>query len=219
MSDALIIFIVLIYVFSVIIFSMLLYYNKLVSSRTCRNMIHLLTGLSIFSLFYVSNKYFLLLISVLMTVLLFMSGKKTPILKHLYSAIAEKEEGPYLQGPLLYGFSITILITYSIITGNNIIPVASALVMIISDPVASFIGKRYGRHKIFLSYTGTVRSVEGSIAMLASNIIILSIFFSSNWTIVIISFFITIAELVSVSKADDLILPLTTVILLTNSYM
>lgn len=214
MNDLMLVLLVIFYVSLVVGVSLLLYYKKLIKGATARNLIHLLSGLSIISIFYSENKIYLLITSLLITIILFFSRKNTPVLKYLYKAIAEKDEKVFLQGPFLYGVSLTLLMLFSIITNNNLIPLASALVMIISDPFASFIGRNWGKHKVFLSYTGTVRTIEGSLAMLLSNILILSLLYTFNPLIIIISFFITIAELVSVSKWDDLVLPLVTLILL-----
>jgi phytol kinase len=136
------------------------------------------------------------------------------LLKHVFHSINEEQEKTYLQGPAFYGLSITYLIFFSIITGNNVIPLASALVLIISDPLAALVGKRYGKN-VFL-ILGNNRTVEGSLAMLLSNSIIISLFFGFGVKAIAISFIITIIELISPSKIDDFTLPLSASLLLIN---
>lgn len=213
-NDSILIGIVFSYVSVIVAISLLLYYKKVIKGRIARNVIHLFSGFAIISLFYADNPYYLLIPSSIITLVLFLARKKTPVLKYLYGAIADKNEKTYLQGPVFYSISLNLLIIFSIITGNKIIPLASTLVMTISDPIAAIVGKKYGKHKIYLSYTRTVRSVEGSIAMFVSNILILSVLFNFQSEIIIISFFIAVSELVSISNWDDLILPIVSTILL-----
>jgi dolichol kinase len=191
-----------------------LYKKNKISKRTARTIIHFFSGLSIISLFFAQNKWLYLIASGLITLIVFISRKSTPVLKHVFQSINEEQEKNYLQGPVLYGVSITYLILFSIITGNNIIPLASSLVLIISDPLASIVGKKFGKNVFLL--LNTDRTVEGSLAMLVSNSLIISVFFGFGLKALALSFIITIVELISPSKIDDFTLPFSASILLIN---
>lgn len=201
---------VILYVVGVVVVSLILYYKKLISGATARNIIHLFSGLSIISLYFADNKYFLLILSLLFTLLLFCSRKKTPILNKLFNAIVEKEEKRlgYLEGPTVYALAISILILFSIITKNNVIPLVSTLVLVLSDPIASIIGKKYGKLKI------GKRTAEGFFAMFISTLIIILIFYNFSMNVILISLSIAIVELISPSKMDDITVPASTALLL-----
>jgi len=104
-----------------------------------------------------------------MTLLTLLSSKKSNVkqLKELYDSIGEEAEEKvgYLQGPFHYCLSITILITFFVIVAPKQLyfPIAGILLMIISDTLASIIGKKYGKRKINLPWLKTTRSLEGSL--------------------------------------------------------
>jgi len=112
------------------------------------------------------------------------------------------------------------------------LPIAGITIMIIADTLASILGKKYGKHNINLSWTGTIRTLEGSIVFFVCSLIICLITFSLYGMIipiqgqvplilvqVIIYSLITaaiamIVELLSPSTYDDLTIPLITTILI-----
>jgi dolichol kinase len=174
--------------------------------------IHFLSGFSILSLFFAQNKWLYLGVSAIFTLLIFLSRKSTPLLNHFFNSINEKEETDYLQGPFLYAIALDYLIVYSIITGNNLIPFASMLVLVISDPFASMIGKKYGKNNYSLIKSN--RTIEGSIAMFLMNALILSLMFGFGTKSIGISFILAVIEVISPSKIDDFTLPFAASLLL-----
>jgi dolichol kinase len=214
MNDLTLLIITIIYVIIVYTIPIFLYKKKKIDKRTSRNLVHFFSGLCLISLFFTQNKWIYFIASALITLLIFLSRKSTPVLNFIYNSLNEEQEKIYLQGPVLYGVSITYLILFSIVSNNNIIPLVSALILIISDPLAAIIGKKYG--KIVFSILSNQRTLEGSLAMLISNIIIISLFFGFSMKSVSISFIIAIIEIISPSKIDDFTLPLSASILLIN---
>jgi dolichol kinase len=109
-------------------------------------------------------------------------------------------------------------------------PIAGILLMIISDTLASIIGKKYGKNKINLPWLKTTRSLEGSIAFFLSGFLICFIAFTFlgvtnpltqiHLTLgiallysLITSALATVVELISPSTWDDLTIPIATVII------
>lgn len=213
-NDLLVVLIVIVYIAILYTVPIILYKRKKLSGRAARNIIHFFAGLSILALYFASNKWIFFIASLGITAIVFFSRKNTPLLNHVYNAIAEDEEKTYLQGPVLYGLSISYLILFSIVFNNNLIPLVSTLILTVSDPLAAIVGKKYGKNVLFLF--GSKRTVEGSISMLISNFIIISIFFGFGMKALAIGFIITIIELISPSKIDDFTLPLSASILLIN---
>jgi dolichol kinase len=119
-----------------------------------------------------------------MTILTLLSSKKSNVkqLKELYDSIGEEaeEKAGYLQGPFHYCLSITILITIFVIFAPNqmYFPIAGILLMIISDTLASIIGKKYGKRKIKIPWVKTTRSLEGSLAFFISGFLLCFFAFS-----------------------------------------
>lgn len=214
MNDWIIVLIVAVYVALVYTLPIVFYRKKLISGRIARNIIHFLAGFSILVLYLANNKWIFFISSLAITGIVFISRKNTPLLKYVYNAIAEDEEKTYLQGPVLYGIAVSYLILFSIVFDNNLIPLVSTLVLIISDPMASLIGKKYGKNKFRL--ISTSRTIEGSLTMFASNAIILFIFYGISLKAAAIAFILTIVELASPSKVDDFTLPFAASILLIN---
>jgi phytol kinase len=214
MDDLIIISLVTLYIVIVYTIPIFLYKKNKIEKRIARMIIHFFSGLSIISIFFANNKWFYFIASGLITLLLFFSRKSTPLLKYIFHSMNEKEEKKYLQGPVLYGVAITYLIFYSIMTNNNIIPLVSTLILIISDPLAAIIGKKYGKN--IFSLLETNRSFEGSMTMLFSNLVIISFFFGFSMKAIAIGFILTIVELISPSKFDDFTLPFSASLLLIN---
>jgi len=110
-------------------------------------------------------------------------------------------------------------------------PIAGILLMIISDTLASVIGKKYGKRKINLPWVNTTRTLEGSLAFFISGFILC--FFSFMFLGVtnpitqshisfeaallyslITSILATIIELISPSTWDDLTVPILTTLII-----
>lgn len=94
----------------------------------------------------------------------------------IYESIGEEAEEKVgrLQGPFHYSISITLLMALFVVFAPDQLyfPICGILIMIVSDTFASIIGKKYGRMKIALRYTGSQRTVEGSAAFLLSAFIL-----------------------------------------------
>jgi len=233
--DLLIMLITYIYVFATILIPVQLKKRDKITKFQARKAVHLFAGLAVLSTPYYSWPWFAVIIVGSMTLLTLLSSKKSNVkqLKELYDSIGEEAEQKvgYLQGPFHYCLSITILITIFVIFAPNqmYFPIAGILLMIISDTLASVIGKKYGKRKINLSWLKTTRSLEGSIAFFVSGFIVcffaftflgvtnpltqvhLSVEIALLYSL-ITSALATIIELVSPSTWDDLTIPLATVV-------
>ncbi len=233
--DLLILLITFIYVLATILIPVQLKKRDKITKFQARKTVHLLAGLAVLSAPYYSWPGWAVILSGSMTLLTLLSSKKSSVkqLKDLYDSIGEEAEEKvgYLQGPFHYCLSITILITIFVIFAPNqmYFPIAGILLMIISDTLASVVGKKYGKRKIHLSWLNTTRSLEGSIAFFVSGFIVcffaftflgvtnpltqvhLSVEVALLYSL-ITSALATIIELVSPSTWDDLTIPIATVV-------
>ncbi len=229
-----------IYVILVILIPKYLKEKEKISGFTARKIIHLLAGLSIFITPFLEFYWYAVIISGSLMILVFFSSKESKIkpLKELYEAISEEAEEKvgYLQGPFNYCLSVFLLmLVFSIIATFGLklfyFPIAGILIMIVSDTLASVIGKRYGRIKIKLKWTNTERTIIGSLTLFASAF---ALSYLSYWlfgfvlimdqvTITIeevlifsllTSVIATITELLSPSTYDDLTVPILTTIVI-----
>ena len=231
--DLLILLLTYIYVFATILIPVQLKKRDKITKFQARKAVHLFAGLAVLSAPYYSWPWWAVVLAGSMTLLTLLSSKKSGVkqLKDLYDSIGEEAEEKvgYLQGPFHYCLSITILITFFVIFAPNqmYFPIAGILLMIISDTLASIIGKKYGKRKINLPWVNTTRSLEGSLAFFISGFIVCFIaftFMSVNPITqihlsleiallysLITSALATIIELVSPSTWDDLTIPIATV--------
>ncbi len=235
--DLLIVVVALAYVFATILVPKALYKTGHLSKFGARKSVHLTAGLSIFICPYLTYPAFAILIAGLLTVVTFKSGRKSKIaaLRELYETIGEDQEESvgYLQGPFHYCLSITIIISIFVLFAPSrfYFPIAGILIMIVSDTLASIVGKRWGKHKVNLKWTGTTRSLEGSLTFFGTAWLLClgsySIFgmlapgYSSilTWPQVILlasvtSAVATLVELFSPSTWDDLTIPIVTTTLM-----
>jgi len=233
--DLLILLLTFIYVLATILIPVQLKKRDKITKFQARKMVHLFAGLAVLSAPYYSWPWWAVILAGSMTLLTLLSSKKSSVkqLKDLYDSIGEEAEQKvgYLQGPFHYCLSITILITIFVIFAPNqmYFPISGILLMIISDTLASVIGKKYGKRKINLPWLKTTRSLEGSIAFFVSGFILC--FFAFNFLGVtnpitqvhlsvgiallyslITSTLATIIELISPSTWDDLTIPIATVV-------
>ncbi len=234
--DLLLLLFTFIYVIATILIPVQLKKRDKITKFQARKAVHLFAGLAVLSAPYYSWPGFAVILAGSMTLLTLLSSKKSSIkqLKELYDSIGEEAEEKvgYLQGPFHYCLSITILITFFAIFAPNqmYFPVAGILLMIISDTLASVIGKKYGKRKINLPWVKTTRSLEGSLAFFISGFILCFIAFTFlgvtnpinqiHLTLeiallysLITSALATIVELISPSTWDDLTIPIATVII------
>jgi len=232
--DLLIVLLAYIYIFATILIPVQLKKRDKITKFQARKAVHLFAGLAVLTAPYYSWPWFAVIIVSSMTLLTLLSSKKSNVkqLKELYDSIGEEAEEKvgYLQGPFHYCLSITILITIFVIVAPNPLyfPIAGILLMIISDTLASIIGKKYGKRKINLPWLKTTRSLEGSLAFFISGFILCFIAFTLltnpltqiHLTIevallysLITSALATIVELVSPSTWDDLTIPIATVVI------
>jgi len=183
--DLLLLLFTFIYVFATILIPVQLKKRGKITKFQARKTVHLLAGLAVLSAPHYTWSWWAVILAGSMTLLTLLSSKKSNVkqLKELYDSIGEEAEEKvgYLQGPFHYCLSITILITFFVIVAPNqmFFAIAGILLMIISDTLASIIGKKYGKRKINLPWVNTTRSLEGSLAFFISGfflVFLLSLF-------------------------------------------
>ncbi len=237
LSDLLLVLLTYIYVFATILIPVYLKKKDKISKFQARKGVHLFAGLSVFTTPYFEWPWWAIVIAGSLTVLVFMSSKKSKIkqLKELYETIGEEAEENvgYLQGPFHYCISITFLLLIFVIFAPSqmYFPLSAILLMIISDTLASVIGKRYGKHNIKIPWIKGIRTLEGSLAFFISGYILCMIAFTllgvtNPITQMHISFLdallysliasalATLIELFSPSTWDDLTVPILTTIII-----
>ncbi|MFX1446722.1 MAG: diacylglycerol/polyprenol kinase family protein [Promethearchaeota archaeon] len=234
--DLMLLLITFIYVLATILIPVQLKKRNKITKFQARKAVHLFAGLAVLSAPYYSWPWWAVILAGLMTILTLLSSKKSSVkqLKELYDSIGEEEEEKvgYLQGPFHYCLSITILIVFFVVVAPNQLyfPIAGILLMIISDTLASVVGKRYGKRKINLPWIKVTRSLEGSLAFFISGFFLCLFAFTflgvSNpitqihltFEIALLYSLITsalamIVELISPSTWDDLTIPIATVVI------
>lgn len=127
-----------------------------------------------------------------------------PFMKYLYRAEEQLKESAGV--PMAMGFLLTIF------TFPKLIAVTSVLTLAISDPLSALIGINYGKTHIVKE-----KSLEGSLAFLASSFLITLIVFtvgseSSTWRIWLMAIFTSISvsafEMLPIKLDDNLTIPL-----------
>ncbi|MBD3195517.1 MAG: hypothetical protein GF317_10705 [Candidatus Lokiarchaeota archaeon] len=237
LTDLLIVFGAYIYVFATILVPVQLKKRDLISKFQARKFVHLFAGLSVLTTPYFSWPWFAVIIAGSLTVVTLFSSKDSKVkkLKELYDSIGEEAEVKpgFLEGPFHYCLSITTLITIFVIFAPDrmYFPIAGILIMIISDTLASILGKKYGKREIHLSWTGSVRTLEGSLTFFITAFILC---FGTFWLFgymnydtqlhlsiemvllysLLTSFTSTLIELISPSTYDDLTVPLATTLII-----
>jgi len=218
------------YVTIIIGISIILKKTDIITSHTARKIVHLFAGFAVFIVPYLSIPFLALIISGSMLIFTRFAGPKN-IGKPVFEAIAEKDEHEkgYLSGPFSYALAINILVlifSFESAVQYFYFPANSIMVMMISDTAAAWIGRKWGKHKIDLKYTKTVRTVEGSLTMFITAFILsffgFSFFFfwfpnsiqemEYSW-IAVLSLLLavnsTVVEIFSPSNIDDLTVPIT----------
>ena len=237
LSDLLLVLIAYIYVFATILIPVYLKKKEKISKFQARKVVHLFAGLTVLTTPYFGWPWWAVIIAGSLTILVLMSSKKSKVkqLKDLYESIGEEAEEKvgYLQGPFHYCISITVLVLVFVIFAPKqmYFPIAGILLMIISDTLASVVGKRYGKHKIKIPWIKGIRSIEGSLAFFISGFILC--FFAFTFLGVtnpltqthiglvdalvyslITSLLATFIEISSPSTWDDLTVPILTTIII-----
>ncbi len=231
-SDLGIVGITYFYVILTIFIPLILYKKEKISKFTARKAIHLSAGLSILSSPFYFWPLWPSIIASTLTLFVYFSSKESKVkpLKDLYNAISEEqEEGlkrAFLQGPFFYCLSITLLVfIFGLVAPENFyFPIAGILIMIVSDTLASIIGKSWGKINISLPWTNSRRTLEGSLTFfITASLICFLLFFLFGFlipvqetlsfvTILIYSLITsgsaTIIELISPSTYDDLTVPI-----------
>jgi len=234
--NLLILFLTFIYVLATILIPVQLKKRDKITKFQARKTVHLLAGLAVLTTPYYTSPWWAVILAGSMTLLTLLSSKKSSVkqLKDLYDSIGEEAEEKvgFLQGPFHYCLSITILITiFAIVAPDQMyFPIAGILLMIISDTLASVIGKKYGKIKIKIPWVKTTRSLEGSLAFFISGFLLCLLAFTilgvtnpitqNHLTLeialiysLITSALATIVELISPSTWDDLTVPIATVVI------
>ncbi|NHJ23126.1 MAG: hypothetical protein EAX89_01025 [Candidatus Lokiarchaeota archaeon] len=235
--DILIVFITYLYVFAAILIPVQLKKRSKITKFQARKAVHLFAGFAVFSSPYYEWPWWSVIIAATLTILVLLSSKQSKVkqLKELYDSIGEEAEEKvgYLQGPFHYCLSITGLMLLFVIFAPTQLyfPIAGILLMIVSDTLASVIGKRYGKIKIKVPWIKTPRTLEGSLAFFISGFLLCMIAFTilgvtNPFTQIHISFeyalvlslitssLATVVELISPSTWDDLTVPILTTLII-----
>jgi len=233
LSDLGIVGITYLYVILAICIPLVLYKKEKISKFAARKAVHMFAGLAILSSPFYFWPFWPTIIAASLTMLVYFSSKESKVkqLKDLYDAISEEQEESlnraFLQGPFFYCLSITSLVfIFAIFAPKQFyFPIAGVLIMIVSDTLASVIGKHWGKIGLSLPWTNSKRTLEGS-----------STFFVTAFLLCFLSFFLfglliptfqeplsvptiliyslitsaiaTIIELISPSTCDDLTVPI-----------
>jgi len=207
--------------------------REIISKFAARKIVHLFSGLVVLIVPFFILPLHAVFIALSMTVVVYFSSRDSSVrqLQELYESIGEEAEEPIgrLQGPFHYSISITVLIAiFTVFAPDRLyFPICGILIMIISDTLASLVGKKYGRIKLTLPYTGSQRTLEGSLTFFISAFLVcFSAFYifgiispinQKTLTIELIltyslitSFTGTLVELFSHSTYDDLTVPIAT---------
>ncbi|MHA1340625.1 MAG: diacylglycerol/polyprenol kinase family protein [Promethearchaeota archaeon] len=226
LKDIALIMIAFAYVLTVLGIAMVLKKKKIISGHIARKIVHLLAGFAIFIVPFLQIPHLALIVAILFLIVCRISKPSTPV----FELMAEKNERElgYLGGPFYYALAINILVfifAFDPFINYFYFPANSIMIMMIADSIAAFIGRKFGKHQLKLSWTHTIRTIEGSIGMFISSFL-LSIFgftFFGVWfplqlhviqpmeilfLSLIVSICATFIELLSPSNLDDLTVPL-----------
>lgn len=119
--------------------------------------------------------------------------------------LKEKEQNKPT-GSLFY----TVAALVTILLFHEKVAISSLLVLCVSDPVSSLVGRSLGRHPLF------GKSIEGTLAFLVSSLIILTLFSVSLSVALPVAFIATLTELCTPGFLDDnLTIPIMTGLALT----
>lgn len=185
LNDVVLMAIAFAYVFMIIGFAMILKKKEIVSGFTSRKIVHMFAGFAIFIIPYMAMPYLAISLPIFLWVLTFFSTPKARTeLRDIFDTMAQKQDETtgHLWGPLFYIAVIGLLVAvftlvdplFGIISGTSsrifqarfYYAATAIVIMMIGDGLCSIIGRKYGKHKYSLRWTGTTRSLEGSLALL-----------------------------------------------------
>ena len=235
--DLLLVLVAFLYVGATILIPIQLKKRDKVTKFQARKIVHLFAGLAVLTTPYFNWPWFAVFLAGTLTVVTLFSSRDSKVkkLKELYDSIGEEaeEKKGFLEGPFHYCLSITLLVILFVIIAPKqmYFPIAGILIMIISDTLASIFGKKYGKHNINLKYTGTIRTLEGSLVFFISAFILcFGTFFIFGYLpcdtqitlgldlvilySIITSVLATLIELISPSTYDDLTVPISTTLII-----
>ena len=194
-----------IYVFVILIILGIMKQKKIISGQTSRKLIHILMGFTwiIMTHFFKTNIHIIIL-PITMVIFNFISYKFN-IIKSM------EQENKDSKGTIYYALSFVILaiITYDY---PPFLPYygIGVFTLSIGDGLAPFIGKKWNKYKI----TNTNKTYAGSLTVLLSTILVVSIFNSYyhldlNIIKIILLGLISIPlELINIKGSDNLTLPI-----------
>ena len=177
-SDLILVGIAYGYVLFTVLIPVYLKKKGLISKFAARKTVHLLTGLIVLIVPFFILPLHAIFISLSITIVVYFSSRDSSVkqLQELYESIGEEaeEKAGRLQGPFHYSISITVLIAiFAVFAPDQLyFPICGILIMIISDTLASLTGKKYGRIELAFSYTGSRRTLEGSLIFFISAFIL-----------------------------------------------
>ncbi len=221
------------YVLITILIPVYLKKKDIISKFHARKIVHLFTGLVVLIVPFFILPLHAVFIALSLTVIIYFSSKDSSVkqLKEFYDSIGEEAEETVgrLQGPFYYSISITFLIAIFVLLAPDRLyfTLCGILIMIISDTLASFIGKKYGKININIAYTGTKRTLEGSLTFFLSAFLLCfsafyffglfnpvnqqALTFNLVFTYTLVTALAgTLVELLSPSTLDDLTVPIAT---------
>lgn len=236
-SDLAFVGIALTYILITILIPVYLKKKNIISKFIARKIVHLCTGLVVLIVPFFILPLHAVYISLSMTIAVYFCSRDSSVkqFQELYDSIGEEAEEPLgrLQGPFNYCISITILITiFTLFAPDKLyFPISGIMIMIISDTLASFVGKKIGKIKIAPNYTHSQRTLEGSFVFFISAFLIcLAAFYfyglgnPMNQKVLtlksvlvysmVTSLTATLVELFSPSVLDDLTVPIITTMLI-----
>jgi phytol kinase len=225
------------YVLVTILIPVFLKKRNLVSKFIARKIVHLFAGLVVLIVPYFTLPLHAVYIALTLTVAVYFSSKDSSVkqLQELYESIGEEAEESIgrLQGPFCYSISITVLIAlFAVFAPDRLyFPICGILIMIISDTFASVVGKKYGKVIISIAYTGTQRTLEGSLTFFVSAFLLcfsafyyFGLFNPINQVVLTLNLVFafalltalvgTLVELLSPSTIDDLTVPIATTLVM-----
>jgi len=145
-------------------------------STFTRKIIHMFAGFSVYTVPFYPHLWPATLVALLFTILVYLSGPRTPIkrLRGWFEVMAREEDvlAGHILGPFYYCVSITVVtgvLTFGAFLGY--LPAAYYLmagiaitIMMWGDGVGDLIGRRWGKHKYEI-VKGAQRSLEGSLGV------------------------------------------------------
>lgn len=229
--DLIVMFIAYLYTIIVISIGEILRKKMNYPSSFTRKIIHLFAGFAIYTCPFYPHYWPATIVALTFTILLYLTGPKSPIKKltSWFEAMAREEdyETGHIFGPFYYALSITILVavfSFQILPVQYMFTAAAGLtVMYWGDGLAAPIGKKWGKHK-YQIFPSAIKSVEGSLGVFVGGFVgaVFAIWFFGplsglyplTWDHILVLAFIAavtgmVVEAVSPRGIDNITLPFT----------